>query len=1023
MAHFFTPFRVVLLFAAIALFSISLIPSLRADLLPENNSQRLHVSVHVPRSNPLLIEQQVTSLLENGLSQLPGLKRIASVSRTGKGIVTLEFDSRSAIQQRSFEIAGILRQLSAALPVGAGYPVISGGSESQSEKSPLLVYTINAPQQPFMIRQQAYHVLNKLLAGTPDVREVLVTGAPQLQLSIVFDMEQCRSLGVTPDGIMKLLRDALRDGFPGYAATGNGLQYFLYVASGAPDIGAIENIALPLQHAVIRLKNVAKVYLEEQEARQFFRVNGKNSVFASIYVQEGVNRIAMAKTINQLLSSPQLWPQGYEALVAHDDAAFLREELQHNYRRILLSLGILMLFVFITYRNLRHLAVLLSALAINTCLTIILVRVSGIGVHLYTIAGMAISFGIVLDTLIIMLDYFRQFRNRRVVTAMLASAAILISSLLLVYLLPEREQNNLKDLAVVVCLSLISSLAVSLWFVPGLYVLLHARSGDVRQPAAYRRKVVRAQRLYGRALAFIARRKIIFCAALVLLFGLPVMILPSKWEREWWYGLLGGTSNAFVRNMRESGGFRDPGQTKLYVEAALPPGITPKQMNGIVQQAEQQLAGDASIDKFVTRVYDGQSALIEITFKKAHEHGAAPLRLKTRMVARSLEWGGVAWNVYGVGQAFSNTTAVENGRFSVTMKGYNYDRLEREAERLAASLRNNKRVHDINISEPLFFADKVTGEYALAMDPGKMALHQAEQAAVVAAILRQAPPSGASGLAAIGNTLYPVVLKEKRSGDYAVYDLLRQPLVMDSNRMVRLSDVASLDFRQGLNVIYREDRQYLRAVGFSFRGPEESGSRYLKNLLDTFCRTLPPGYTAIKPAATADAAAPVNYAFIVSLLIIASFFICSILFESLKQPLFIICTVPVSFIGLFIIFPLGDFFFDQGGDGAFVMLGGLVAGAAIFIVNDFNSLRKQAPGGRLYNKVLVKAVGNRSRTILLTTLSNVCGLIPFLLEGDDVVFWFSFALGTVAGLVFSLFALLVVLPVLLWRPVGVVNRR
>jgi len=149
-------------------------------------------------------------------------------------------------------------------------------------------------------------------------------------------------------------------------------------------------------------------------------------------------------------------------------------------------------------------------------------------------------------------------------------------------------------------------------------------------------------------------------------------------------------------------------------------------------------------------------------------------------------------------------------------------------------------------------------------------------------------------------------------------------------------------------------------------------------------------------------------------LILANFFICSILFENLKEPFFIISMIPISFIGLFLVFSLGDYYFDQGGYAAFVMLGGLVSNAAIFIVNDFNNLRKKKQAF-LYNRLLIKATANRGRTILLTTISTCCGLIPFLVEGQNEVFWFALAVGTIGGLLFSLFAVFVVLPVLLWK--------
>jgi multidrug efflux pump subunit AcrB len=1034
MPRFFTPFRIVLIFIALALFSISIIPSLQVELLPASNTSRLQVTVSMPGASALVIEQQVTSVLENNLSQLQGLKQINSVSRSRRGSITLEFDPKTDMQQKLFEVTSLIRQIHPLLPVTASYPLVSGGSESHAEKSPLLVYTINAPQQASVIRQRSQEIFNKLVGGKEGISEVLVTGAPQLQLSVTFNMAQCRSLGKDPAELIATVQSSLTDGFPGHVPVMGGNQYVMHLRAGAANVSSIENMPLALKPpTVIRLKDIATVQLEEQPARQFFRVNGKTNVFATIYARQGGNRILMAQKIKRMIAAPGAWPQGYEASLAFDDSDFLQKELSSNYRRILLSLGILVLFVLITYRNFRHLLTLTSALLISISFTIILVRVAGVPVHLYTIAGMAISFGLILDNLIIMLDYYRQLGNRKVFTAMLASAATVVCALLMVFLLPEQEQNNLHDLALVICFSLVSSLAVALWFVPGLYSLLNKKRMLAPGSISHRKKLINSGLAYAALISFIAKRKFVFCCAVILLFGLPVYLLPREWKGHEWYNetigsagwqesaqpvlnrWLGGTSYSFIRNLREKSGFRDPAQNRLFVDAELAPGNTPMQMNLILREVEKYISAETCIDKFVTRVYNGEGGGIEITFKKEYEHTMMPFRLKSRLVTKSLEWGGVDWNIYGVGQAFTNTAAEESGRFSVTLKGYNYDQLEHHAGVLGGILSRNKRVQKINTAEPLNAFDRVTGQYTLTLDERVIALQGANKSAILQEVSKRTPSLIPAGYASIYNNIYPAVLKEKNADDYSAYDLLQRPLVTDSNKMVRLNDFATLAFQPGTNALYKENRQHLRAVGFNFLGPEESGSSYLAKTLDEFNKTLPPGYTAQKSHAGPPPASGIHYSFLVCLLIAAAFFICSMLFESLRQPLLIICTVPVSFLGVFIVFPAGEFFFDQGGYGGFIMLGGLVVSAAIFIVNDFNSLRKKTPAAALHNKMLVKAVANRSRTILLTTLSNICGLVPFLLDGDEQVFWFSFAAATAAGLLFSLLGLFVVLPVLLWK--------
>lgn len=172
-----------------------------------------------------------------------------------------------------------------------------------------------------------------------------------------------------------------------------------------------------------------------------------------------------------------------------------------------------------------------------------------------------------------------------------------------------------------------------------------------------------------------------------------MFLLPSKWEGQEWYNqsigsdfyqeevrpyvdkLLGGTLRLFVNEVYERGGYRSPEKTMLYVNAEMPYGTTPAQMNQIIEKVEAFLQSVEGLDKFVSRVASGQTASLQITFAEEQEKGALPYRLKNQLIARSLDWSGVGWSIYGVGEGFSNNSGENLASFRVEMRGYNYDAL------------------------------------------------------------------------------------------------------------------------------------------------------------------------------------------------------------------------------------------------------------------------------------------------------------------------------------------------------------
>lgn len=1050
MASLLSPVRVILLFAALSVAAIFILPALKVELMPGERTTSISIYFSFPGANPDVVEQEITSVLENACSQLNQLKNINSVSNYNGGVIQLDFDKSVNVPYKKLEIAGIIRRLYPQLPQRVSYPLISEGSNAPNS-SPLLVYSINAPLQNFKIKAQMEDIFNKAFAGVSGIREVTVSGAEEVQLTIRFNKDKCAAWHISPSEILHTLHTYFDVSYPGYILNENNERLFLQVPAATATIQVIENILIPThQRNYIALKDIAAVYLQEREEQSFFRVNGRNAVRLSIYCQKNENKVLLAEKVRAIIATcDKHLPPDYELHEEYDDTLFFRAEMKKNYERIGLSMLVLIVFVLLVYRSWRYLIILLAGLMCTLALSLPMVWLLDIPIHLYTVAGLAIALGIAIDNSIVMLDHYHYIHNRKIFLSMLGASLTTIASLCLVFLLPEEEQRIFRDLAFIVIVILLASLLTALWLTPALYTLLRIKKKQKQQPDFMQSDtpVFPAQAgrsVYEDVLKLLARYRKTCIAGLVLLFGLPVFMLPATWENPGWfqqaYNLtlgntyylknirpkidkcLGGTLRLFMEDVYENGGHQDFGKTTLYVQAQLPNGNTPQQMNTILSSFERHLSTIKDVDKFITTIPSGQSGNIEINFRDDVYQSTLPQELKSQLINRSLNWGGVDWDIYGIGQGFSNVGSDDVPVFQVQMKGYNYDGLEKQGHILARKLGESNRVRKVNANAKLYQREKESKEYILSLDARLLALNNVSKYKVLNAFATVAGQTAPSGLLFINNQYYPVVVYENGALDYSSYDLLHNNLFIDSNKIVTAGRMGTMLPYPTVSSIYKIGRQYVRLVSFEFLGAPESGKDYLKEKLNEMKMLMPVGYSAEVRGGSKNEGDEVSgrYYLLIFLLLAAVFFVCSIIFESLVKPFYIIVIIPVSFIGLFLTFYIGGFHFDQGGDAAFIFLGGLVANASIFIVNDFNALRKEFPQIDS-NVLLLQTVRNRSRTIFLTTISACCSMVPFLISGKEEVFWFSFAVGTIGGLLFSLFTVLVILPVLLWKRISVTS--
>jgi len=155
---------------------------------------------------------------------------------------------------------------------------------------------------------------------------------------------------------------------------------------------------------------------------------------------------------------------------------------------------------------------------------------------------------------------------------------------------------------------------------------------------------------------------------------------------------------------------------------------------------------------------------------------------------------------------------------------------------------------------------------------------------------------------------------------------------------------------------------------------------------------------------------PIQY-WLIALIIVIIWAISAILFESLSQPFVVICIVPISFIGALFTFYYFEIPFDVGGYASLILLSGLSANMVIYILNDFNQLRKYDNHQPIKN--YIKAFNSKTASLFLTILSIIAGLLPFLLFDRFTSFWTAFAAGTIGGLLFLIPLIVLFLPLFL----------
>jgi len=361
-----------------------------------------------------------------------------------------------------------------------------------------------------------------------------------------------------------------------------------------------------------------------------------------------------------------------------------------------------------------------------------------------------------------------------------------------------------------------------------------------------------------------------------------------------------------------------------------------------------------------------------------------------------------------VGEGFSNALNIGFLSNRIVLEGFNYDQLYAYANDLIARLKRNQRVGKIEITGDDMWGSNVLMEYYMILDPASIASQNFTMQGYYD-YLREMLYRRQINPVYSHDGVVPVVLV---SGDFNKYNTwwIKNGPVITEKGFSKLLYMGNISKQRMGNDIYRMNQQYRLIVAYEFIGPGELARRvYDRNIKET-ASMLPLGYKVSDYSYSWWWPEEPGQYYLILLVLAIIYLICAVLLESLLQPLAIMALIPLSFIGVFLTFSVFGFNFDQGGFASFILLAGIVVNSGLFIINDYNNLK---PGKRPSLSLYIKAYNQKIIPVLLTILSTIIGLIPFVWGGQHEVFWFAFAAGTIGGLVFSIIGLVIFQPLFL----------
>lgn len=996
-------------YLAVGLLGVAAWRNLPVELLPDTDLPQLSVTAQWPGASPETTEAFLTSPLEAAVQQVRGVETVESESSQVEGVgsarIRIEFARETDMEFARLELSERLAALDNELPRAVRGPYVQQyvPDEFRAQDIPFLSYTITGPYTLEALRAYVDDELAPELLQLDGVADVTARGGRERELEIELDETRVNSLGLRVQDVYQRIAGLEYVQQAGVVQDG-AMQRPLAIRHYNGAIADVVNAPVLTRNGqVVRLRDVATIHDTYEEPRAYYRIDGRPAVAFYVTREIGSNTVAVAHRVKARVSELEAHlPAGARLILDNDQSKAIRTQLTDLRSRALLAAAVVFVVLLAFLRSFRSAVITFSTIGFSALITLNLMYFGGFSLNVLTLMGLAMGFGTIVDNAIVVLEnIYRRARHgehaieaaeqgtREVVLPIFAATMTNIVVLLPFVYLQGELQIYYVPLAVVVLFSQLASLLVGFTLVPALAA--HWLSRRRPRPAGGEARTA-SYSWYRAIITRTIRHPWLTVTAAVVLFAGSYALFHYKVNRGvlWrpWYAQ----------------------ETYLLIGINQPRGEELENTDLIVRHFEERLRAYPEVERFVSTV-SAQNASIRVTFPDAIENTDIPPAIKEELQGEGLQFGGADVRVYGYGPSFGGGMA-SPPNYAIRILGYNYEQVRAIAEDIGARLQRFSRVKEVdtNSSGRSSLRDRAT-ELVLAIDRRKLSLHgltARDVASQVNAAVRGS--TRASQIRVAGEELqYSVKLAGYRDMDLVQLRELQIPA--PDGKAVRLGDVASISERDVLNRILRADQQYQRTVAYEFRGPGKLGDRVRAAVVDN--TELPAGYTIEQDEGWRWSTDEQRQIYgVLAFAVVLVFMVCATLFESVRQPICILLTVPMALIGVFAIFWLTGASFTREAYIGVIMMAGIVVNNAILLVDHVNQLRRHH--ALPLEQALVRGASERLRPILMTTCTTIAGLLPLVLfsEAADANIWNALGFALIGGLATSTVLVLTVTPAL-----------
>ncbi len=980
---------ILMLSLAMVVLGLTALQRLPVDLFPQIQVPVAFVGVIYKGAPPLDIEQSVVYPIEKAVSSASNVEHVESFSKQGLGAVQIWFNWGADINVGQMEVMQRITQILNSLPPGILQPFIVKFDVSNIPVSIVSVASDELDERA--LYDLAYNTIAPQIEQIANVAAATVEGGRIRQININLDPALLSARGLSILDVVKSVKASNVILPSGDVKSGN-LDYNVFTNNQFRTVEPIQDVIIKVnpQGSPVRVRDVGTVTDSSDIQTNIVHADGARSVFLRVNKQPIANTVEVVDALRAAIPKILGVPEGVNLSISFDQSLYIRQSIRNLVEQALHGSLLAAAVIFIFLRNLTSTLIVSVAIPLSMLVTFIVLYFTGQTLNVFTLGGLALGIGRLVDDSIVELENIQRHLNtnpsrwdsiltaaREVAMPILASTVTTVVVFLPMFFVVGIARLLLIPLTVTIAIALFTSFLVSRTVTPALcYKFLRPEHEAHRAMPHWLATLMEWSRhrydlldrgyedslrwVLGHRRLFILTVLLIFVGSLTLIPRIGTEFLPVSDESQFRLVLRAPVGQRVERTE----------QQVTEVERVLRAVIPSNELETIVSSTGILSQGRASLFNPNTGPHTSSIQVYLVSPEKRTRsqvdimNDVRPKIVKLFPgVSMYFDPGGIVKRV----TSFGSQKAVD-----VEIYGYDFDKAREVIAQVKEIMEQTPGLADIEPSR-----EENYPEINVTVDREKAALLGISEADVASTVLFSLNGNGQTD---------PIIYTDPHNGNEyfinawlaeehrsSLTDLEHILLTTKTGEPVLLKNVASLKLNAGPVKI---DRKYFqRVIHLTANPTTRTLGEIATDLESAFSELQLPAGFSIKLAGQIqqqrETFQGMQFAIILSLLLV--YMVMAAQFKSLIDPFIIMFAVPMGLPGVILILFLTDTTLSTASLMGIIMMFGIVVSNGVLLVDYTNVLRRR---GALLQNAVVTAARTRLRPILMTSLATIFGLLP-----------------------------------------------